>query len=226
MNLEGRFLDADDRVLSGAFYTYLRKKHVAPSDVREFVAVKGAPRKKAPAPAPRRRNNVKAAGNEKIPADALLIADFEEKNWSDWKSTGNAFGKGPTETKNRIQGFRGKTLVDTYLINESDQPTGTLTSPAFKIEREQLNLLVGGGRHPGGTGVRLVIDGKAVHSATGNSTKNEQNRKVLNWVSWNVSKWMGKKARIEIYDRKTGGWGHIIVDHIFQSMKPMAKRRR
>jgi len=225
VNLEGRFLDANGKILSGAFYTYLRRKGVGPDDLRKFVAVKGAPRKKAPAPAPR-RNSVKAAGNEKIPADALLLADFEGNDWGDWKTTGKAFGTGPTATKNRVQGYRGKTVADTYLINESDGPTGTLTSPNFKIERQHINLLIGGGRHPGSTGARLIVDGKTVRSATGNSTKNEFNRKVLTWVSWNVGEWMGKEARIEIYDQKSGGWGHIVVDHIFQSKRTMARRKK
>jgi len=40
---------------------------------------------------------------------------------------------------------------------------------------------------------------------------------VLDWESWDVSELKGKSARIQIVDRRRRDWGHISVDHIYQS---------
>ena len=149
------------------------------------------------------------------------MADFEGQGWGDWVAKGEAFAKGPTETKGRIEGFKGRQLADTFLANGSDAPTGTLTSPEFEVEKRYLHFLVGGGRHPGETGVALVVGDERVEEVTGNSFKNEEGRKVLEWVSWDLSKWKGREARIEIYDQRSGGWGHIAVDQVFLSDRPL-----
>lgn len=39
----------------------------------------------------------------------------------------------------------------------------------------------------------------------------------MRWVSWNVAAFKGQTARIQIVDEATGGWGHVVVDQIFQS---------
>ena len=47
----------------------------------------------------------------------------------------------------------------------------------------------------------------------------------LDWHTWDVTKFEGKEAVIEIVDEETGGWGHINVDHIVQSdTKKQAER--
>ncbi len=51
---------------------------------------------------------------------------------------------------------------------------------------------------------------------------------VLDWESWDVSELKGKSARIQIVDRRRRDWGHISVDHIYQSdvaSKYVAKMR-
>lgn len=58
------------------------------------------------------------------------------------------------------------------------------------------------------TTVNLLVDGQVVRSETG------ENSEALNWRSWSVGAWMGKQAQIQIVDRNTGGWGHIMVDQI------------
>ena len=69
----------------------------------------------------------------------------------------------------------------------------------------------------GKTCVNLLVDGKVVRTSVGNSPKNSSNQKVLRWVSWDVTELAGKPARIQIVDQHTGGWGHIVVDHIYRS---------
>ena len=43
----------------------------------------------------------------------------------------------------------------------------------------------------------------------------------MDWQSWDLTRFKGKEATIEILDTHTGGWGHILVDHIFQSNEAM-----
>lgn len=141
---------------------------------------------------------------------AVLLADFEGKDYGDWKVSGEAFGSRPARGtlagQQRVSGFLGKGLVNTFL--GGDGPHGTLTSPAFKITRRFINFLLGGGGHAGETCIQLVVDGKRVRTAAGKS------KERLEWRSWNLTDLEGKEARIEIVDRHSGGWGHINVDHI------------
>jgi hypothetical protein len=150
-------------------------------------------------------------------ADDILLADFEATDLGDWKATGTAFN--PGVRKNTVTGLLGKRCINTYL--EGDKSIGTLTSPPFAIQRKHLNFLIGGGNHPGKTGVQLLVDGKVVRTATGLSLKNPANQEVMDWQSWDVSEFAGKQAVFQIMDDQTGGWGHILVDQVFQSKEAM-----
>jgi non-lysosomal glucosylceramidase len=149
---------------------------------------------------------------EQVPAPRpkTVLADFEGDNYGDWTATGEAFGQGPAHgtlpSQQAVSGFLGKGLVNTFL--QGDSPQGTLTSPAFEVSRKYINFLVGGGSHTDQTCINLLVDGKAVRTATG--TDNEK----LEWHFWNVEDLQGKTARIEIVDRNSGGWGHINIDQI------------
>jgi len=111
-----------------------------------------------------------------------------------------------------VDGFRGQGLINSYL--NGDQTRGTLTSPEFEVNQDYISFLIGGGNHPGRTGICLMIDGRTVRIATGD------NAERLSWKSWNVREFKGSKARIEVFDQETGGWGHINVDHIVMADKP------
>ena len=90
-------------------------------------------------------------------AEDILIADFEGDSYGDWKVTGEAFGPGPAKGtlpgQMKVSGFKGKGLVNSYY--KGDDTIGTLTSPAFKIERKYISFLVGGGMHPGKACINL-----------------------------------------------------------------------
>jgi len=148
----------------------------------------------------------------------IVIADFEGKDYGEWNVTGEAFGAGPAPGtlphQMAVSGFLGKGLVNTYF--KGDNTTGTLTSPPFTIERKYINFLIGGGKHPGQTCINLMIDGKAVRTATGPNDRPGGSER-LDWTSWDVAEFLDKKATIQIVDNKTGRWGHINVDHIVQS---------
>jgi fructan beta-fructosidase len=148
----------------------------------------------------------------------LLVADFEGETYGDWKTTGDAFGKGPAPGtlpgQMPVTGYLGKRLVNSF--HGGDQTTGTLTSPSFRLERKYINFLIGGGKYPGKTCINLLLDGKVVRTATGPNDK-PGGSEALDWHSWDVSELAGKRVVIQIVDQATGGWGHINIDHIVQS---------
>ncbi len=127
------------------------------------------------------------------------------------ETTGPAFGKRPApgtaSGQQEVSGYLGEGLVNTFYPS-GDGLTGTLTSPEFKVTKDYIQLLVGGGANPGKTCVNLLVDDKVVQTATG------QNSEKLQWMTWNVSKAKGKTAKIQIVDEATSAWGHINVDHI------------
>ncbi len=146
----------------------------------------------------------------------ILIADFEESSYGLWTVEGKCFGKAPAEgtlpRQSKVTGYRGNRLINSFF--GKDAATGRMLSPAFKIQRHHIKLLVGGGMHPNQACVNLRIDGKVVRTATGRTSEQ------LLWRVWDVKELYGKFARIEILDNKGGGWGHILVDSIIQSDSP------
>ncbi|MFI8961729.1 GH32 C-terminal domain-containing protein [Streptomyces sp. NPDC053493] len=162
-------------------------------------------------------------GDSPAPAGQVL-ADFEQDGYGSWTATGTAFGNGPAHGtlpgQNPVSGHDGGGLVNSFL--DGDATTGTLTSPEFTLTAKHINFLVGGGRHPSGsdapTAVRLVVDGTTVRSATGADSEE------LNWASWDVGDLAGKTAHIEVVDRNTGGWGHILLDQVMLSDTPARPR--
>ncbi|MEY2407334.1 MAG: fructan beta-fructosidase [Verrucomicrobiota bacterium] len=154
-----------------------------------------------------------AAGIARAAAPDIVLADFEGTNYGAWQASGTAFGPGPAHgalpNQQKVAGFDGKGLVNTFL--KGDNSTGSLVSPVFVVERPYLNFLVGGGNRPEEAGVQLRVDGKIVRSTTGADDE------ALNWVTWDLSDLMRQRARLEIFDNATGGWGHVNVDQIVLS---------
>jgi len=150
------------------------------------------------------------------PRPNIVLAGFEGQDYGDWKVSGEAFGKGPAKgtlpRQQKVSGFLGKGLVNTFL--GGDGPCGTLTSPPFEISRKFINFLVGGGGHTGQTCINLLIDGKVVCTATG------KNNEKLEWYFWNVEEFGSKAAQIQVVDKFSGGWGHINIDQIELSDEP------
>ncbi|MEW4456386.1 glycoside hydrolase family 32 protein [Bremerella sp. JC817] len=158
---------------------------------------------------------LQAAAPEK---NETLIADFEGTTYGDWQITGDAFGTEPAAgtlpAQMDVSGFAGKGLVNSF--RGGDKTTGTLTSPSFTIERPFLNFLIGGGGYQDETCMNLIVDGKAVRTATG-PNRRPGGTERLQPVHWNVESLQGKQATLQIVDNRTGGWGHINVDDIWQS---------
>src|SRR5262249_50636608 len=77
-----------------------------------------------------------------------------------------------------------------------------------------INMLIGGGNHPGKTCVEVLVDDRVVRSVTGHN----DNR--LRPESIDVGDLQGKTAQVRIADRESGPWGNIGVDDIVFSDRP------
>src|SRR5687768_16964878 len=113
----------------------------------------------------------------------LVIADFEGSDYGKWQASGEAFGSSPARGalggQMPVSGFQGKGLVNSF--RNGDDTTGTLTSPAFKIERKNIRFLIGGGNHPGETCINLRSGSQTVRTATGSNSEH------LDWHQWDVA---------------------------------------
>ena len=76
---------------------------------------------------------------------------------------------------------------------------GTMLSPAFVIDSNYINFLVGGGSNPyssaAATAVVLLINGDVVLSASGQNVANS-----MQWTSWDVREFKGQSAVVQFID--------------------------
>lgn len=160
-----------------------------------------------------------------LPRSDIGFDDFERESYGDWLAGGTAFGRGPVEVSSIPQyqgdvGGQGRRLVNSHAsapggsVEEKDRAKGTLTSRVFTIEHNYITFLIGGGSHAGRTCMNLLVEDEPVLSATGA----DNNR--MRPVSWDVRRWMGKRARFEIVDAESGGWGNVGIDDIVFSDRP------
>ncbi|WP_035957262.1 glycoside hydrolase family 32 protein [Kitasatospora sp. NRRL B-11411] len=138
---------------------------------------------------------------------ARLLADFEGGAYAPgWTGTGDLAGTAPTAEQ--LPGSVGAAVLDTFAGR--DGATGTLTSPAFTVDRTHLHLLLAGGDHPlgtpGATSVNLLVDGRPVRTATGDDSG------TMRPVDWDLTDLQGRTAQLQVLDDATGAWGHLMVD--------------
>ena len=144
----------------------------------------------------------------------IIIYDFESGTYENWIVEGDAFKDGPIqpseeEINNNPEG--GRYYSDSF--GGDDNSIGTLTSTEFKIERNYINFLIGGGKHQEFY-IELLIDDLSVGKS--HSLESDEN---LNLVAWDVKAYNGNSAVIRIVDNAVGGCGHLMVDDIYQSNK-------
>lgn len=153
-------------------------------------------------------------------AEDIVLGDFEGETYAPWTTTGDAFGPAPARGtlpgQMPVSGFQGKGLASSF--NEGDDTMGTLTSPPFKIERNYIAFLIGGGRQPGKLELQLVIEGKVALRAFGSQDK-PGGTEALEQGYWGVGELKGKTATLRIIDQAKGGWGHLNVDHLIATDK-------
>lgn len=152
-------------------------------------------------------------------AEEVGIGRFGGADYGDWKASGEAFKKGPVVKDEllktlEIENAGGFPVASSEV--DGDGPTGTLTSPVFRITRPYIAFRIGGGDYEMHACMDLVVDGKTVKRATG------MNSDRLVSESWDVKSFVGKDARIRIVDEAEGRWGHINVGKIIQTDAPEA----
>ncbi len=162
-------------------------------------------------------------------------SDFEKGDLSNWTVEGKAFKNQPTKgdnpkARNRSSKHQGTFWIGTYEnysgkkgkpgATQGDRPQGSITSTEFTISKNFINFRIGAGHHPGKTGVKLLVDGGEVSLATGVDSESM----VL--VSINVSKYKGKTARLVVFDKASGDWGHINADDFTGSDKALGQDPR
>lgn len=149
-------------------------------------------------------------------AGDLPIGPIDSTHYGQWKATGTAFKPGPATGAQlgtlEIENDGGSPVISSEI--EGDGPTGTLTSPVFKITRRYIAFRIGGGDYERDTCVNLLIDGAVVKSATGWRSDR------LAPASWDLGAFRGRKAQIQIVDAASGDWGHVNVARLVQTDAP------
>jgi hypothetical protein len=145
-----------------------------------------------------------------VPPGARRVFDFESGTYDGWTPSGVAFGArpagGPVWDQGPVGPFEGSYLANSY--NGGDHSTGVLRSREFVVDRPFLSYRVGGGADPQALVVRLLVDDQPVHEATGIGSEIMQLRRV------DVHAFQGRKMRVELIDRATGPWGHLLFDDL------------
>jgi hypothetical protein len=163
-----------------------------------------------------------------FPGTDLLFpnSDFEQGTLANWTPEGNAFDHQPVFGDNSyaaglgISRFVGNYWIGTFYNRHSpagpagslqgDAPTGKLTSIAFRIKKNKISFLIGGGDFTDRESVSLAVDGKKVLLEKGKGSLISAD--TMRQVTWDVSQWKGKEAILEISDVSSGSWGHINAD--------------
>ncbi|MFF9817753.1 GH32 C-terminal domain-containing protein [Streptomyces sp. NPDC014006] len=117
--------------------------------------------------------------------------DAEALNWSSWDVGDLAGKKAQIRIVDDNTGGWGHLNVDHIMLSDTKaQPVSQETS------------------------VNLIVDGEVVRSATGS------NSETLDWASFDLHPYLGKKAQIQVVDMNTAGWGHIMADQFTEADKP------
>jgi non-lysosomal glucosylceramidase len=175
-------------------------------------------------------STVEAPAQEPVNASAredIVFTDFETDGWGEWSAEGAAFEGGPFPVSSlanfhKLQNASGQRMVNSLNTRVDSDPAGadnligTLTSPAFTIERKYIRMLIAGGRKPDRCFVELLVDGKSVAKLTGTDSTVMQEQRM------ELSAYQGRQAVLRIVDQAKGGWAHIVADRIVFSDQAVA----
>ncbi len=112
-------------------------------------------------------------------------SDSGTLNWVAWDLRDLRGKQGHVEIVDQATGGWGHVLADHFVLSDV----------AAKIRSDE-------------TAINLLVDGQVVRTTAGKESE------ALDWTSWNVKDLRGKEGQIQIVDRNSGGWGHILADQI------------
>jgi fructan beta-fructosidase len=93
-------------------------------------------------------------------------------------------------------------------LGGSDEPTGSLLSAPFLLDRPLLSFLIGGSGHLETVRLELLVDGRVERAATGSFTEFLERR------TWDVGDLAGREARLRAVDESSDEWGHLLLDDV------------
>jgi len=117
--------------------------------------------------------------------------DAEALNWASWNVGDLAGKKAQIRIVDDNTGGWGHLNVEHIVLSDTQ---------AARVSQE--------------TSVNLLVDGKVVRSATSADSE------TLDWASFDMRPYEGKKAQIQVVDMNTGGWGHVMADQFTAADKP------
>ena len=107
-----------------------------------------------------------------------------------------------------ITGSEGRGFLTTYHFDKGDAATGQARSRVFIPESDHyLVFLIAGGEGIG-VGLRLWADEEEIMVWRGENTED------FKLVAYPLAEVAGRRLHLELFDDETGGWGHIMLDHV------------
>ncbi|WTW23673.1 GH32 C-terminal domain-containing protein [Streptomyces sp. NBC_00019] len=117
--------------------------------------------------------------------------DGEALNWASWDVGELGGKKAQIKIVDNNSGGWGHLNVDHIMLSDTKAP---------RVSQE--------------TSVNLLVDGEVVRSATGADSES------LDWASFDLRPYVGKKAQIQVVDMNSAGWGHVMADQFTTADKP------
>lgn len=136
--------------------------------------------------------------------NGVLIEDFES-GFSFWERNDHI----SIFIEKSIPGYFGESYTS---VKGSQELSGkNLVSKEFVIERNNLNFLFSSSEKSFGSGIKLFVNDQEV------ANKYSDGIKEFKWIGFDVSKWLGEKAHIEVSNSSKNKEEWVAIDHLIQS---------
>jgi hypothetical protein len=159
-----------------------------------------------------------------------VIGSFDDATTNEWVATGafsnpvtaEAWVGTATETFDPPGAKVGLRSVTTCEMNANsegcDAPTGSLTSPPFLINeaRPMLSFLMAGGNGSAPVGLRVLLasDDSELAIFTPDSCGPPHIDGDDDWQSIDLTEYVGRFVKVQVFDEEAGGCGFVSVDHV------------
>ena len=140
-----------------------------------------------------------------------VLARFED-GFDGWLLEGEAVTNHSQYERYRdqqpINGNEGRGFLTSYHPDKGDRTTGRALSPTFTAESGQYLVFLIAGGVGSGVGLRLLAGGDEAATWRGENT--ERFKRIV----YPLAEVAGQRLQLELFDDETGGWGHIMLDHV------------